>query len=118
VVVNNVTIHNAADGISITGPSSSTGSSGFSVIDGCHIQGITNTGINMVSGAATISHTVISGCATGVGAQSGSSAHLTGNIITNNSTALQGPGTFTSAGNNSLAGNTAQGVNPTLVGLK
>jgi hypothetical protein len=118
VVVNNVTIHNTGDGISITGPSSSTGSSGFTVIDRCHIQGVQNTGINIVSGSATVSNAVISGCGIGVGSKTGADVHLSGNVITNNNTALQGPGTITSAGNNSMTGNVAQGVTATVVNLK
>jgi hypothetical protein len=118
VAVSNVTIHNANVGISFTGPSSSTGSSGFTVIDKCYIQGITTTGINIVSGLATVSNGVVSGCSVGVKSNTGSTAHLSGNIITNNATALQGPGTITSSGNNSMTGNTAQGVTPTVVTLK
>jgi hypothetical protein len=47
--------------------------------------------------------------------KTGSTAHLSGNIITNNATALQGPGQITSAKNNSVTGNAAQGVIPTVV---
>ena len=118
LVVSGVTIHNAAEGINYTGPSSSTGSLGFTVIDKCYIQGITTTGINIVSGLATISNGVVSGCSVGVKSNSGSTAHLSGNIITNNATALQGPGTITSSGNNSMTGNIAQGVNATVIPLK
>jgi hypothetical protein len=118
MVVSGVTIHNAVEGISFTGPSSSTGSSGFTVIDRCYIQGIQNTGINIVSGSATVSNSVISGCGVGVRSNSGATAHLSGNVITNNATALQGPGTITSSGNNSITGNTAQGVTPTVINLK
>jgi hypothetical protein len=115
VAVSNVTIHNANVGISITGGGGSTGTAGFTVIDGCHIQGITTTGININGGTATVGKSVISGCSVGVKSNSGITTHLSGNIITNNGTALQGPGTITSSGNNSVTGNTAQGVIPTVV---
>jgi len=115
IMINNTTILNASGGISIVGPSGSTGSSGFTVIDRCHIQGILNTGINIGSGTATVGNSVISGCGTGLESKTGSTAHLSGNIITNNATALKGPGTITSAKNNSVTGNVAQGVTPTVV---
>lgn len=118
VFINKVIIHNASDGISFSIPSTSTISLGFIVIDDCHIQSVLNTGINIVNGSATISNGVISACSIGVGAKAGSLVHLSGNIISNNITALQGPGTITSSGNNSMTGNTAQGVNPTVVALK
>jgi hypothetical protein len=116
ITIINTTINNANGGISFAGPSSSTGgSAGFTVIDGCHIQGITNTGINIGSGTGTISNSVVSGCSIGVKSNTGASAHLSGNIITNNATAFQGPGTITSSKNNSVTGNVAQGVTPTVV---
>jgi hypothetical protein len=115
VALSNVTIHNANVGISIAGGGGSTGTAGFTVIDGCHIQGITTTGINISGGTATVSKSVISGCSVGVKSNTGITAHLSGNIITNNATALQGPGSITSSGNNSVTGNTAQGVIPTVV---
>ncbi|MBI5857406.1 MAG: hypothetical protein HZB42_07120 [Sphingobacteriales bacterium] len=115
IMINNTTITNTNGGISYTGPSGSTGAVGFTVIDGCHIQGITTTGINIASGTATVSNSVISGCGTGVESKTGATAHLSGNIITNNATALKGPGTITSAKNNSVTGNASQGVTPTVV---
>jgi len=115
IMINNTTISNANGGISYTGPSSSTGSAGFTVIDGCHIQGITTTGINIGAGTATISNSVISGCSVGVKSNTGAAAHLSGNLVTNNATAFQGPGTMTSAKNNSVTGNVAQGITPTVV---
>jgi hypothetical protein len=115
IVINNTTITNASGGINIAGPSSSTGSAGFTVVDGCHIQGITNTGINIGSGTATVSNSVISGCGVGLKSNTGATAHISGNIITNNATAFQGPGTITSAKNNSVTGNAVQGVIPTVV---
>ena len=114
-MISNTTIFNTSGGISIVGPSGSTGSSGFTVIDRCHIQGILNTGINIGSGTATVGNSVISGCGTGLESKTGSTAHLSGNIITNNATALKGPGTITSAKNNSVTGNVAQGVTATVV---
>jgi hypothetical protein len=115
IAISNVTINNASGGISITGPGSSTGTTGFTVIDGCHIQGIQNAGISIGGGTATVSNSVISGCAIGVAVKTGSTSHLSGNIITNNTTAFQGPGTISSAKNNSVTGNAAQGVTPTIV---
>jgi hypothetical protein len=115
IMISNTTIRNANGGVNIVGPSSSTGTAGFTVIDGCHIQGILNSGISIAGGTATVGNTVISGCGTGVESKSGVTAHLSGNIITNNATALKGPGTITSSKNNSVTGNVAQGVTPTVV---
>lgn len=115
IMITNTTIINANGGISFLGPSSSTGSAGFTVIDGCHIQGITTTGINIASGTGTISNSVISGCSVGVKSNTGATTHLSGNIITNNATAFQGPGAITSVKNNSVTGNVAQGVTPTVI---
>jgi Right handed beta helix region len=115
IMINNTTITNASGGISFVGPSSSTGSAGSTIIDGCHILSIQNNGINIGSGTGTISNSVISGCSIGVKSNTGATAHLSGNIITNNATAFQGPGTITSAKNNSVTGNVAQGVTPTVV---
>ena len=115
VAISNVTIHNANIGISISGGGGSTGTAGFTVIDGCHIQGITTTGITIGGGTATVGNSVISGCSVGVKSNTGITAHLSGNIITNNATALQGPGQITSSKNNSVTGNAAQGVTPTVV---
>ena len=115
VTISNVIIHNTNNGVSFVGPLSSTGSAGFIVLNGCHIQGITTNGINIGSGKATISNSVVSGCSIGVKSNTGAAAHLSGNIITNNATAFQGPGTITSAKNNSVTGNVTQGVMPTVV---
>ena len=112
IMISNTTIHNAGDGISMGG------AGGFMVMDGCHIQGIQNSGINISSGQVTISNSVISGCATGVTAKTGSTAHLSGNTITNNATALQGAGKISSAGNNSVTGNANQGVAATVIKLQ
>ena len=108
IMINNVTIRNAKDGIS------KTDTAGFITIDGCHIQGIQNTGIG-INGQATISNSIISGCSTGVAANAGAMVQLTGNVITNSMKALQGPGKISSAGNNSVTGNKAQGVSATIV---
>ena len=115
IMINNTTITNASVGISYTGPSTSTGSAGFTVIDGCHIQSIQNTAINIGAGTATVSNSVVSGCGVGLKSNAAAAAHISGNIITNNATAFQGPGTITSAKNNSVTGNVAQGVTPTVV---
>ena len=115
IMINNTTITNASVGISYAGPSSSTGSAGFTVIDGCHIQSIQNTAINIGAGTATVSNSVVSGCGVGLKSNAGAAAHISGNIITNNATAFQGPGTITSSKNNSVTGNIAQGVTPTVV---
>jgi hypothetical protein len=115
IMINNTTITNASVGISYTGPSTSTGSAGFTVIDGCHIQSIQNTAINIGAGTATVSNSVVSGCGVGLKSNAAAAAHISGNIITNNATAFQGPGTITSAKNNSVTGNIAQGVTPTVV---
>lgn len=115
IMINNTSIQNTNGGISIAGPGSSTGSAGFTVIDGCHIQGITTTGINIGSGTATVSNSVVSGCSVGVKSNTGATTQLSGNIITNNATAFQGPGQLTSSKNNSVTGNVAQGVTPTVV---
>jgi len=74
--------------------------------------------ISIGMGSATISRSLISGCTTGVAAKTGTEVYLSGNIITNNGTALQGPGKFTSAGNNSVTANKAQGVNATVVKMQ
>jgi hypothetical protein len=115
IMVNNTSINNASDGISYTGPSSSDVATGFTVIDGCHFQSLQNNGINIGSGKATVSNSVISGCGTGVLSKTGAAVHLSGNTFTNNSTALKGPGTITSAKNNSVTGNAAQGATATVV---
>jgi hypothetical protein len=112
ITINNTNIQNASDGISMGG------AGGFMVMDGSHIQGIQNAGINISNGQATVSNSVISGCTTGVVAKTGSEIHLSGNSITNNSTALQGPGKISSAGNNSVTGNKSQGVTATVVKLQ
>ncbi len=112
VILNNVTIHNANDAISIVIPAGSV------VIDGCRFQTINNAGINLLSGQATVSSSVISGCNTGIVIQTGATIHLSGNTITNNNTALQGPGKISSAGNNLVSGNKALGIAPSVVKLQ
>lgn len=115
IMISNTTILNTSGGISFVGPSGSAGSAGFTVVDGCNIQTIQNSGISIASGTTTISNSVISGCGTGVESKTGAAVHLSGNIITNNATALKGPGAVTSSKNNSLTGNAAQGVAATVV---
>jgi hypothetical protein len=115
IIISNTTILNANGGISIAGPSSSTTPAGFTTIDGCRILGILNAGITIASGTATLSNAVISGCGTGVESKTGATVHLSGNVITNNATALKGPGQVTSSRNNSITGNVAQGVTATVV---
>ena len=112
ILLNNVDIHNANDAISITNPG------GTVVINDCRLQGLKSTGINVVSSQVTLSNSVISGCTTGISAQTGAGVHLSGNVITNNTTALQGPGKISSAGNNSLTGNKALGITPTIIKLQ
>jgi hypothetical protein len=74
-----------------------------------------NVGISIASGTATLVNSVISGCGTGVESKTGASAHLSENTITNNATALKGPGKITSSKNNSVTGNMVQGVTATVV---
>ncbi len=112
VMISDVTIHNANVAISIINPAGSV------VIDECRIQSIQNTGINIASGQATVSNSVISGCTTGITSQTGATIHLSGNIITNNNTALQGPGKISSSGNNSLTGNKTPGTAPSVIKLQ
>ena len=112
VVLNNVTIRNANDAISIVNPAGSV------VIDGCRFQTINNAGINLLSGQATVSNSVISGCNTGMAVQTGATIHLSGNTITNNNTAFQGPGKINSAGNNLVAGNKALGTTPSVAKMQ
>jgi len=109
VVLNNVTIHNANDAISIMNPSGSV------VINGCQLQNINNAGINLTGGEVTVNNSVISGCNTGMAVQNGATIHLSGNTITNNNTAFQGPGKINSAGNNLVVGNKTLGSAPSVV---
>ena len=74
-----------------------------------------NIGINIASGTAMLGNSVISGCSTGVESKTGATTHLSGNIITNNATALKGPGQITSSKNNSVTGNVVQGITATVV---
>jgi len=47
--------------------------------------------------------------------QNGATIHLSGNTITNNNTAFQGPGKINSAGNNLVVGNKTLGSAPSVV---
>ena len=88
VLINDVTIHNVRDGISIG------------------------------SGQTSISNSVISGCDTAISAKTGANVYLSGNVITNNRTALQGQGKISTAGNNSVWGNKTQGITATVVKMQ
>ena len=99
----------SANGIDINPASSSTGATAEVVIDNVTIHNAV-TGINVSGGQVSISNSLVTGCTTGITAKAGTSAYLSRNVITRNGTALQGPGTLTSAGNNSISGNTAQGA--------
>jgi hypothetical protein len=112
VVISDVVIHNVSNAISITNPAGSV------VIDGCRLQTVQNSGINVINGQATVSNSVISGCTTGIEVKTGSTIHLSGNSITNNTTALQGPGKINSAGNNFITGNKAQGATAVVIKLQ
>lgn len=109
VMINDVTIHSASDAISVTNAAGSV------IINGCTLQTITNNGINLNSGVATVNNSIISGCNTAITAKTGAMIHLSGSSITNNNSALLGPGKISSAGNNSIAGNKVQGIAATIV---
>lgn len=112
VILNNVTVHNVADGIWITNASGSV------MAESCKFQSISNAGINLLNGQATISNTNISDCAIGIAAQANSSVILSNNTITNNNIALQGQGKISSAGNNTIIENKTQGVVATVIKLQ
>jgi hypothetical protein len=105
IVISHVSTQNAANGISINNP-------GFAVIDHCNAFGMGNAGLSATNSKVTLSNTMISACLVGVNSKPGSFIYLSGNTITNNGTALQGPGTFNSMGNNSVFGNKTQGSSP------
>lgn len=95
-------------------PSGSTGTVAEIVIDNVTVHNAV-TAINVSAGQVTVSNSLVSGCSIGIAVKSGASTYLAKNVISRNGTALQGPGTLTSAGNNSISGNTAQGITPTVV---
>ena len=112
VMLNNVTIHNVQDGVSIST------TSGLVIIDHCNFQNISNAGINLSKWQATVSNSNISACGVGVTAQSNTTINLSNNIISHNNTALQGPGKINSAGNNTVTGNRTQGITATIIKLQ
>jgi len=112
VIMNNVTIHNVQDGISIST------SSGSVIINHCNFQDISNVAINLSKWQATVSNSNISVCGTGVMAQANTTITLSNNVISNNNTALQGAGKINSTGNNTVTGNKTPGVTATIVKLQ
>jgi len=94
--------------------SGSTGTTAEIVIDNVTVHNAI-TAINVSAGQVTVSNSLVSGCTTGISVKAGASAYLAKNVITRNGTALQGPGSLTSAGNNSISGNTAQGATAIIV---
>ena len=112
VILNNVTIHNVQDGISIST------SSGSVIIDHCNFQNISNAGINLSKWQATVSNSNISACAVGVIAQSNTTINLSNNVISHNNIAMQGPGKINSTGNNTVTGNRTQGATATIIRLQ
>ena len=112
VIMNNVTIHNAQDGISIST------SSGSVIIDHCNFQDISNAGINLSKWQATVTNSNMSVCGVGILANANTTINLSNNVISYNNVALQGPGKINSTGNNTLTGNKAQGVTATIIKLQ
>ena len=112
LILNNVTVHNVQDGVSIST------SSGSVMIDHCNFQDISNAGINLSKWQATVANSNISVCGVGVMAQTNTTINLSNNIISYNNIALQGPGKINSAGNNTLTGNKTQGVTATIIKLQ
>jgi len=112
VILNNVTVHHAVDGLGITNEGGSV------IIDNCRFQVIGNGGINLVNGQVIVSHSNISDCKTAVITASKTSISLSGNVICNNDTALQASGTITSAGNNLVTGNKVQGTTMPVIKLQ
>jgi hypothetical protein len=112
VILNHVTVNNATDGLGVTNEG------GTVIIDNCRFQAIGNGGINLVNGQVTLTHSNISDCKTAVITASKTGISLSGNVISNNDTALQASGTIGSAGNNLLTGNKAQGSTMTVIKLQ
>ena len=112
VILNNVSVSNVQDGISISTASGSV------IIDHCNIQNISNAGINLSNWQATVSNSNISVCGVGVMAQANTTINLSNNVISHNNVALQGPGKINSAGNNTVTGNKTQGVTATIIKLQ
>jgi len=114
VILNNVTVHNGVNAVNITSPG------GTVIIDRCRLQSFSNSGVNLVSGQATVSGSNISDCVVGVNAATGTTASLSNNVISHNGTALKTTSTSTiaSAGNNLMVGNGQLGSVPTVIQLK
>jgi Right handed beta helix region len=112
VILNNVTVHNVQDGISIST------SSGSVIINHCNFQDISNAGINLSKWQATVSNSNVSACGVGVVVQANTTINLSNNVISHNNIALQGPGKINSAGNNMVTGNRTQGVVATIIKLQ
>ena len=112
VILNNVTIHNVQEGITISTTSGSV------IIDHSNFQNISGSGINLSKWQATVSHSNISACGAGVTAQPNTTINLSDNVISHNNIALQGPGKINSAGNNTVTGNRTQGVVATIIKLQ
>jgi hypothetical protein len=112
LLLNNVTIHNAADAVVMNNPL------GTAVMDNCTLQSFTNTGINIMAGQAVVTNSNIGDCQLAVSAGANAGIYLSNNIISNNNTALQGPGKITSAANNTIIANKTNGATATVVKLQ
>lgn len=108
VFMHDVVIENAEDGLSMASEG------GRVIAEDCRFQGMTNNGINVISGRVNLNRSGIADCNTGILTATNTSVALSGNMIINNETALQGKGTFTSIGNNSMTGNRNQGISATV----
>jgi hypothetical protein len=112
VILDNVTMHNVHDGISIATTAGSV------IIEHCNFQNISGAGMNLSKCQATVSNSNISACGVGVIAQLNTTINLSNNVISHNGTALQGPGKINSAGNNTVTGNKTQGIAATIIKLQ
>ena len=112
VTLNNVTIHNATDGIAVTNEGGSV------IISDCRFQTVSNAGINLVNGQVTMSNSIISGCKTAVLTAAKSSISLSNNVISNNDTPWLAAGTIASAGNNLVVANKTPGLPMTVIKLQ
>ena len=111
VMINNVTIHNTDDAVSIMNASGNTS------IDGCRFQTVKN-GINATGGPVAVTNSVLSDCRVAITAASTALVNLFHDVISYNDTALQGNGKINSAGNNFFTGNMSQGVAPSLAKMQ
>ncbi|MGZ8537739.1 MAG: right-handed parallel beta-helix repeat-containing protein [Flavisolibacter sp.] len=98
VSINNVTIHNADDAISISNDNGSV------VISNSNLQGVNSNGVNLIKGEVTLKVSVISDCKVALNSVTGTTAFLTGNKISENGSAFAGAGTINSSGNNTVFG--------------